>query len=169
LFKHERGKPILMNNLAIPGFYDCCAYDANGDLFGYGTQDQQSNDIIAELPRGAKSFKSISLHREISTLYGMQWDAKYLTVGDSDASPSVVRRYEVTSGGSKEIGSAPILGVTLLWQYFIDGTRIIAPSALFGYNPGGFVGLFHYPAGGTRIRIRAFSSPAAVVVSRAPH
>lgn len=168
LFKHERGKPTLVTDPSIPGFYTCCTYDNKGDLFGYGTEDQQGHNIIAELPRGSTSFTGINLGREISTLRGMQWDGKYLTVGDSDGSVASIIRYEITPSGGKERGSTPLTGVSLLWQYYIDGNRIIAPDAPF-VGQGGFVGLFHYPAGGTRIRVRRFSEPVAVVVSRAPH
>jgi hypothetical protein len=168
LFKHERGKPVLLVDSAIPGFYTCCTYDHNGDLFGYGTSENE-HTVISELPRGSTSFAHIALDRELSYLEGIQWVGKYLTVGETDgASHSQVLRYEISSGNATYVDSAPLNKVTLLWQYYVDGSRIIAPNAPFD-NPGGFVGLYHYPLGGAPIRMQPFSAPVAVVVSRAPH
>ena len=168
IFKHERGKPVLYTDQSIPAFRTCCTYDHNGDLFGYGTSDSSDRTVIAELPKGATSFTSIALDREFELLNGIQWVGKYLTVGNSDGYTSEIIRYELTSKGAKEIDSIALDDVAILYQYYIDGTRIIAPNAPRD-KPGGFVGLYHYPLGGAPIRMQPFSIPVAVVVSRAPH
>ncbi|MGA8533906.1 MAG: hypothetical protein WB615_07340 [Candidatus Tumulicola sp.] len=167
IFHHERGKPTLYADPSIPGFYTCCAYDHRGNLFGYGGGDGSEDSIIDELPKGSNSFTHIKLNPEISFLYGIQWVGHHLTVADSNSVQGGIDEYELTPSGAKKAGSIKLSGVTLLWQYFIDGNRVIAPDA--PVDAPGFVGLYHYPAGGNAIRIREFSEPVAVVVSRAPH
>ena len=165
IFHHERGKPVLYEDPSIPGFYDCCTYDHRGNLYGYGTENGSGHNVIAELPKGSNSFTSITLDHEISWLYGIQWVGQYLTVADSNTVTGGIDEYELTPNGAKLARSIKLNGVTLLWQYFIDGNRVIAPNAPF--EGPGFVGLYHYPAGGDPIRSREFSAPVAVVVSHA--
>ncbi len=166
VFKKARGKPGLFTDPSIPGFYNCCAYDNKGNLFGNGTVDQNQNLILVELPKGSSTFKSIPMHRDFLRVGGIQWDGQYLTVGDKY--DGLIIRYEITANGGKEVGSTALNGVTALDQYFIDGGRVVAPSDDYANPPGAFVGIFRYPAGGQRIRNRPFSAPYAVVVSRAP-
>jgi hypothetical protein len=165
IFHHERGKPTLYEDPSIPGFYDCCTYDHRGNLYGYGSENGSGHNIIAELPKGSNSFTHITLDHEINQLLGMQWVGRYLTVAETDAVNSVIDEYELTPNVTLA-RTIKLSGVTLLWQYFIDRNRIIAPNAPFE-GPGS-VGLFDYPAGGDPIRSHEFSEPVAVVVSRAP-
>lgn len=167
IFHHERGKPTLYKNSSIPGFYDCCTYDHQGNLYGYGTQNGSGNTTIEELPKGSSSFIGIPLHAEISWLYGMQWVGRYLTIADNNDQEAQIDEYDFTASGAKRVKAIKLPGTTLLWQYLIDGNRVIAPSWPFG-GPGS-VGVYDFPSGGKAIRSLEFSEPVAVVVSRAPH
>jgi hypothetical protein len=166
VFHHERGQPTLYEDPSIPGFYECCTYDHHGNLYGYGSENGSGHNIIAVLPKGSNTFAHVTLDHEISWLYGMQWVGRYLTIGDSDTVKSSIDEYALTPSGVTLARTIKLSGVSLLWQYFIDRNRIIAPNAPFE-GPGS-VGLFHYPTGGSPIRSREFSEPIAVVVSRAP-
>lgn len=163
IFDNARGKPKLFVDSAIPGFYTCCAYDGKGNLFGYGTEDSQDGRVLAELPRGSSTFVSVPLHRYFDQVAGLQWDGTYLTVGDD--SPGTIVQFKVVEGVAKEMGSTALSRVTRLGQYFVSRKRVIAPDA--PREQSGLVGIFAYPAGGQRIRIRPFSAPVAVVLSRA--
>jgi hypothetical protein len=166
IFKNGRGKPKLYHDTSIKGFYNCCTYDHRGNLYAYGTENQYGVNIIEVLPKGSSTFTSFTLDHEIPWLYGMQWVGKYFTVADSNLNTdSKIDEYTVSSGTATLAGTIPLKGVTLLWQYFIDRNRVIAPNAPF--EGSGSVGIYNYPSGDA-IRVLPFSEPVAAVVSRAP-
>lgn len=167
VYHNEGGKPKLYTDATVPGFYTCCAYDHKGNLYAYGTETSRGVNVISELPRGSTSFNHVQLDHEIPWLYGMQWVGKYLTVSDSNLNvTSSIDEYTISPSGIATLARKISLPkVTLLWQYFIDRGRIIAPNAPFGSNAG-LVGLYGYPAG-RDFRTYTFSQPVAVVVSRA--
>ncbi|HEY1682757.1 MAG TPA: hypothetical protein VGF98_14015 [Candidatus Tumulicola sp.] len=166
IYNRGRGNPKLYEDSTIKGFYDCCTYDHRGNLYGYGTENMSGKNIISELPKGSGTFSHVTLDHEIPFLYGMQWVGKYLTVADTGATSAAIDEYTISPSGAKLARTIKLAGVTLLWQYFIDGDRIIAPDAPF--TGSGFVGRYRYPAGGDAIKTNEFSQPVAVVVSRGP-
>ena len=166
VYRNGSGNPKIYQNTSTDGFYGCCAYDHSGNFYAAGEEATGGRNVIQVLPKGSKTFTSFTLDREVNGLYGMQWVGKYFTVSDSFLSnDSSILEYTVSSKGVTFARDISLKGVTLLWQYYIDRNRIIAPNAPFE-GPGS-VGLFKY-SDGAPIRTFPFSIPVAVVVSRAP-
>lgn len=166
IFHHERGKALVYDDPAVPGFYTCCTYDHQGNLYGYGSGDGDGGTVIVELPKGSNAFASIDITPGIESPDGIQWIGKYLTIADNGFSPGI-DEFALTENGPKKIRAIPLNGTTSIGQYDIDGNHVIVPSRTHG-DPG-FVGLYHYPDGGDPIRSWEFSAPAAVVLSRGQH
>ena len=161
IYKKARGRPTFY---ADSGFGDYeCGYDDKGNLFidGYVYSGHLN---FAELPKGSSTFTNITLNQSFDAAGGIQWDGKHLAVGDLYA--AVIYQFDISGSSGTEVGSTPLNGSGTVWQFFIDGDRVIAPSTFQDYS--GFVNIYDYPAGGAakRTRINA-SSPNGVVVSLA--
>jgi hypothetical protein len=89
----------------------------------------------------------------------------YLAVGDADE--PVIYQFDITGNQGKEVGSTPVSdSAPVIGQFFIARDRVIVPTA--PADNGGYVKLYHYPAGGNASRtLSNFSQPVAVVVSYA--
>jgi hypothetical protein len=61
-------------------------------------------------------------------------------------------------------GSTPLDGAGTVWQFFIDGDRVIAPSTF--QEDAGFFGIYDYPGGGAAKVTVGVYGPEGVVVSR---
>jgi hypothetical protein len=96
----------------------------------------------------------------------MQWDGKGLAFGPG-AQPTIYQIGLKKSGGSIT-GSTALTGAGDVWQFWIDGKRIIAPT--YGGSLGAVVGYFKYPAGGSATKtITGFSQPDGAAVSTIGH
>lgn len=157
IYKKARGRPTFY----AAGFaaYDC-GYDDKGNLFidGAVTSGHLS---LAELPKGGTTFRNVTLSQSFRAPGGIQWDGKYLAVGDLYA--AIIYEFDISGSGGTEVGSTPLNGAGTVWQFFIDGDRVIAPSTFEEYT--GFVGIYDYPAGGPprRTRINADNPYGAAV------
>ncbi|HEY1429520.1 MAG TPA: hypothetical protein VGF18_08095, partial [Candidatus Tumulicola sp.] len=136
------------------------AYDQNGDLFVYG-----STGTLVELPRNAGQFEQITLPLRVETPGGIAWDGKYLAIADADN--ATVYRFTIKGSTAKQVDSFPVDGANIIKQITIDHNRVLVPSDVT--HGAGVVSVYHYPAGGERVRtLRNFSQPYAAVVSRGP-
>lgn len=161
IYKKGRGRPTFY---ADAGFGDYeCGYDNKGNLFigGYVFSGKLN---FAELPKGSSTFENITLDQSFRAAGGIQWDGTHLAVGDLYA--AIIYQFDISGSTGTEVGSTPLNGAGTVWQFFIDGHRVIAPSTFEDYS--GFFGVYDYPGGGparkTRINV---SSPNGVVVSLA--
>jgi hypothetical protein len=131
-----------------------CGYDNTGNLFidGVNTSDQF---VFAELPKGSTTFTNIDLNQRFHWPGGIQWDGKYVAVGDRDG--GVI--YQTNGAGGQIEGKTTLVGVGIFSQYFIDGTTVVAPNnatAMF----------FKYPKGGKAFKtIDGIPEPFGAVVS----
>ena len=161
IYEHAKGTPkVYMDSEMYNMFH--CAYDPKGNLY----VDGLGRSIFAELPKGKKTFKNITLKG--GTIYpgGVQIDGKYVVVGDQQylgSSPPISAVYQTTGAGGK------IVGVTVLNpsvsqdvdQSWIQGNTIIGPS-IYG-NDAGF---YKYPAGGKPTKtIKGLREPYGAVIS----
>jgi hypothetical protein len=163
IFTNARGTPTTYTD---PDFseYFLCSYDDKGDLFVDGLT---SNDafIFAELPKDHKRFKYILLVPTIEFPGGVQWDGKYVAVGDQDV--PVIYRYKVSGGMGTGVGKTSLgSDADEVFQFFILGNRVIAPSVCV-YPCIGDVFYYHWPEGGssTRTITDGIRYPRGVVVS----
>jgi hypothetical protein len=144
-----------------------CGYDSNGDLFVDGNQTPTGPFELAELPNGSSTFKGISIDRIIYYPGGVQWDGKYLAVGDQEAGnkfASSVHQIKVAGAVGKVVSTTKLEGANDVVQFWIQGSTIVAPDI----NEPSDVRLFKYSAGGAPTRvITGLSSPLGATVSLA--
>jgi hypothetical protein len=162
LFKKARGKPVVYTDNGFNMY--ACAYDAKGDLFVDGFVESIGVQIT-EMPKGSTQFRNITLNQSLSTVGNLQWARGRLAVGD--AYQPVIYRFDIAGSEGTEVGSTPLSGSEpTIAQFFIAADRVIVPTEPQDY--GGYVKIYHYPAGGNASRtLSNFSIPVAVVVSYA--
>jgi hypothetical protein len=160
------GATGMPTSYSAPNFflYDYCGYDNKGNLYVDGNTGGggPSNFLFAELPSGGSGFSDITLPQSIYIPNGVQWDGKYVAVGDETAGGtpiSAIYRFKIaSSGGATEISTTPLYrqgggsAPTSVTEVWIDGKRVAGAngaSASGDNNPG----LWKYPKGGGAIKI----------------
>jgi glucose/arabinose dehydrogenase len=115
-------------------------YDKAGNLFVDG-YDSSRKFHYAELPAGGSSFTDITLSQTPGGEGNVQWDGKYMAVGDTGSTI-----YQ-TQGAT--VVSSTTLGNRCVEQFFIvpSKKKVIAPDACDAN-----AGVFAYPAGGSPLQ-----------------
>jgi hypothetical protein len=146
-----------------------CGYDSSGDLFVDGEQSQTGPFQLAELPQGSSAFTDISLNRIIYYPGGVQWDGKYVAVGDQEAGDkftSSVHQISLTGSAGAIVSTTRLEGTGDVTQFWIQGSRIVAPNIGEGHTSD--VRIFKYPSGGAPLDIiTGQSEPIGATVSLA--
>ena len=147
--------------------YEFCGYDAAGNLFVDG-ENKNATFEFAELPKGGGALESITLNQNIGWPGGIQWDGKYLTVGDQNK--PVVYQFAVQGTSGTKVGSTSLGGgdVGAVGQFQVLGHRLIAPNLCTGSCTGNVL-YYDYPAGGTATKTitNEYAIHGGLVVSRA--
>lgn len=151
IYRKARGRAKTYTYRPILG-YSYCTYDDSGDLFvdgapahGYGYDYE-----LAELSRGAKSLRAVSLAGGISWDAALQWNGHYLAVGQP-IRPNI-SRYAISAGYGKFVGSTSLTSAYNAIQFIIAGKKAIVTNQyfydiyIFRYD----VLVFNYPAGGSQ-------------------
>jgi len=144
-----------------------CAYDNQGNLFVDGTT-RYNQFALAELPKGSSAFTYIALSQTINTPGGIQWDGKYVALGDEGANPSVIYQLAITGSSATVVGTTTLSSTSRVRTFWIpdvgsskkQGRRVIAPSIY------GTVGYYSYPGGGSPTKTFSQNQPFAPVVSK---
>ncbi len=110
-----------------------CGYDAAGNLFVDGTNKTSGGFLLAELPAGHSKFTILTLKGATITFgAGVQFDGKYLAVGDQDGPDgnSVIYRVSVTGTTATVVGTTTLEGSKDVIQFFITRgkTGVVAPD-----------------------------------------
>lgn len=131
--------------------YGWCGYDGSGDLYVDGAS--YSNEVVfAELAKGGSALTAVSLNQSFRDTGGIQWDGKYLAVGDQ--SVPKLYRFSMQGGTGTEVGTINLeSGADFIHQFLIFGDKLIAPN--FYWIDNRFesnVLFFDYPAGGKATR-----------------
>ncbi len=143
IYNRSAGRPRLLTD---PDMFEPfhCGYDPQGNLY----VDGYSKDLafkFAVLPAGSSQFTSINLGKTF-TPGNVQWDGKYVAVGD--AGSNVIYQFKITGSAGTEVGSTSLGGVTYgLNDFWIDGGKVVGAAAVDGE-----VGIWKYPAGGTALK-----------------
>ena len=138
-----------------------CGYDHSGNLFVDGLSYQGLDDLfqLAQLPRGKRNFEVISINQTVESPGQVQWDGKYLAVGDAEQ--RLIYRISVT-------GTFGVVEKTVQLVdggangFLIRGGRLIDASYFYGE-----IQYFKYPAGGsaTKVITEGSSAPASAAIS----
>lgn len=146
-----------------------CGYDASGDLFIDGNQTSIGPFVLGELVKGASTVQILILNRPVYFPGGVQWDGKYMTVGDQEAGNQIassVHQFTVNGVHAKIVGTTPLHGASDVVQYWIQGKTIITPN--LGVEYPSDARIYPYPAGGaptTVIGSGTLDLPNGAVVS----
>jgi len=139
-----------------------CTYDDAGNLFVDGENDGSSSFEFAELPSGAKTFTNVTLNQAIGVAGGVQWDGKYVAVGDQYAD---IYQFSIQGTKGTKVGTTPLNGAGRNLEFWIQGSKVIVP---YENSSVGGVGIWHYPAGGASKKVvKGFEYPDGATVSKA--
>jgi hypothetical protein len=137
-----------------------CGYDDRGNLFfdgeSYGGQFR-----LAELPADSSSIVDISLSRTIGQPGAVQWDGRYVAVGDQ--SSNVIDQIQVSASSGTIAGSTQLRRAKDVVQFWIYGSKVVGSDALRRD-----VGLWKYSAGGSPTHViddKSLYEPIGAVVS----
>ncbi len=154
VYKNGTGSPAFYTDANIHYYY-YCGYDDKGNLFVDGLSDA-SNFGFAELPKGGTSFKDVSLGQTIYLPGGVQWDGKYMAVGDQVAVKhgftSTIYQFSISGSAGTEIGYTLLGGSKQVSQFWIPGVgkKHVEAKSVIGPDQNGQNTLFWaYPAGGS--------------------
>lgn len=133
-------------------------YDASGNLFVDGRSAAGSFEF-AELPAGASTFHQVSVPNTVEYPGGVQWDGKYITVGDQQG--QAIYRYSVSA-------SIATLKGTVAYS---DASDCVDGDIYKGYYLCPDAGdenvkVYAYPAGGAPLDTwtQSFDLPVSAVV-----
>jgi len=167
VYKQAKGTPtVYKSNSAYNPYF--CGYDDSGNLYvdGFNTNGQFQ---LSTLSSGSSSLTPISLSYEVGWPGAVQWDGRYLAVGDQIANKFVSERYRnviyqlsITNNAAKVIKTIPIKGGEEVVQFWIAGKTVVGPDAIKED-----VGFWRYPEGGrARSALTKFYEPVGTTVSR---
>lgn len=132
-----------------------CAYDDQGNLFGYGINREYKGRVV-ELPKGANTVGVLSLDRKLPGDGWIQWDGKHLAVSDlpQNDHTATIDRLRVSGSTAKVIGKTYLENVGRLPQFYvpqfwIEGTTILESTGYYAKA----IGLWNYPSGGKPKRV----------------
>lgn len=175
VFHKATGTPVDFSNPNI-WYYYYCGYDNKGNLFVDG-ETQGSVFGLGEVPRGGHKLKFINVDETIYLPGGVQWDGKYLAVGDQVAVKrnftSTIYQFAIKGNTGTEKSAMVLTGSSYVTQFFIPfvdasrkhkrGTLLIGPN-----QNGASTMIWDYPAGGDPVQtISGESAPIGVTVSLA--
>jgi hypothetical protein len=160
IYRNARGNAKYLY-FSTEGDADYCGYDNAGNLFVDGMAYQGLDYVfqLVELARGEQSFKVITVNKNVEAVGQVQWDGKYVAVGDSEQHliyrVDVTRTYGIVKKTIHLVGG----GVN---GFLIRGRRLI--DASYSYDE---VQYFNYPDGGTATKVitRDVSRPASAAIS----
>jgi hypothetical protein len=175
VYAHASGSPTAYSNPNIYWYY-YCGYDNNGNLFADG-ETISSVFGLGELAKGGSSLGFVTIDQTIYLPGGVQWDGKYLAVGDQVAVKhnftSTIYDFDVTGSEAKTVNTMVLTGsnqVAQFWIPFVDvGGKHGEGKLLIGPNQDGKDTLiWDYPTGGNPIQtISGEETPIGATVSLA--
>jgi hypothetical protein len=173
IFKGSSGSPSYYSGSDVATDY-FCGYDNKGNLFVDGEPSTGSGFAFAELPKGKKTLINITLNQSIDNPGGVQWDGKYIAVGDAGdgyQGGSPIYQFSIAGSSGTEIGSAPLANTVFDGQFWIQGKKVVVPNTYYTESDGwkGNVQVYGYPAGGMPKKTFTSSAynytPASSVIS----
>ncbi len=160
IYAGAKGTPQIYTDSSIEQ-YRFCGYDANGNLYVDG-ETPGGSFAFAQLPKGSSTFKDITVKQTIGWPGGVQWDGKYVAVGDTDA--GVIYRIEGRKGTmAAKVTLAQANYVNQFWIATAGKKHkgsVVAPS-----QDGGTVGFYPYPSGGAPTSTIEVSEPFGATLS----
>jgi WD40 repeat protein len=175
IYHHASGSPTTYSNPNIYYYY-FCGYDNRGNLFADG-ETYGSVFGLGEVPKGGNALNFITIDQTIYLPGGVQWDGKYLAVGDQVAVKhnftSTIDDFAINGSEATTVNTMILTGsnqVAQFWIPFVDtGHKHGEGKLLIGPNQDGADTLiWDYPSGGNPIQtISGETDPYGATVSLA--
>ncbi|HKU80634.1 MAG TPA: hypothetical protein VJP76_00590 [Candidatus Tumulicola sp.] len=149
IYKHAKAPYVGYATPLLEEYFD--GYDSSGNLFADGFT--RSGFGLAELPKGGKTFRTITTSNVVQFPGSVQWDGKYLVVTDQLANAlyqyKVVGTQATLKGTVQLSGSSDCAQTWIVPQTSASGTGVVY-CADAGTDDGE---VFKYPAGGSPIAV----------------
>jgi hypothetical protein len=162
IYKGAAGTPTTYTCSSLAKYY-FVGYDAKGDVYVDGEDTLSDGGFaLCGLASGGSSLSTVTLNQSVEFPGQVQWDGKYVAVGDQDE--ATLYQFTISgSSGTKE-GSTPLDESSDCVQVWIDGSTVICPD-----YPNADVKLYAYPAGGdpTSEITSGLSEPIGSAVAKA--
>jgi DNA-binding beta-propeller fold protein YncE len=160
VYKVASGTPTQYKDSDVYYYY-FCGYDDRGNLYFDGYTPNAAF-AFAMLPSGTSTFLNIALNQTIDVPGMVQWDGKWVAVGDQGTSSSIIYQFKIAGSGGTLEDQTLLKDANDVVQAWIHGTTLYAPDAA---EPR--VDLYKYRAGGYPIKVLGgFSEPIGTTVSR---
>jgi hypothetical protein len=159
----RQGKPIVYHTNFEPV---AGTYDDRGNIFADGIVNS-GDFIFEELAKGSKSFAIVRLNKPALNPGSVQWDGKYVVVGNGYLSEGpVLYRVQVSGNRGKVVQSVHLQSLTSPARFWIQDGNVVASQRAYTVRR---IGLYAYPAGGKRLDVfSGFHNPMGMTVSVAP-
>lgn len=146
IFLGAKGIPHSYQDPAFVTYY-FCGYDDKSNLFVDGANNGTSQTLFAELPKGKTTFTDITLNEKIGFPGAVQWDGRYIDVGDSFHQN--LYRFAISGKNGKAMGKLLFGGdhSTLSAQFWLQGSTVVLPYGTQRRSVHNF-GVWPYPKGG---------------------
>jgi hypothetical protein len=162
VYRKARGFPRSFIGYGMYYYY-YLGYDAKGNLYVDGLNYGGFGFVFGELRKGGGQINPLLLPNTVAFPGGIEWDGKYLAVGDAGTSI-----YQYSFSGSKATlkGTTSLTGAGTMGQFGISGSTVVTPNQFFSSSG---VLVFPYPAGGaaTQTITNGVFYPFSAVVSPA--
>ena len=148
IYKDAKGTPTCLNEPGIGAQYP--SYDDRGDLFFNGGTKKNSS-FLAEIPAGSTKVLKITLNKNVSSYYDLQWDGQYVAIqtklpGTLDQ-PVVIERIHVSGTDGTIVKTIRFKGWSNRTEYFWESGNLIVAPLTFS-EP---LGIWNYPQGGKQV------------------
>jgi hypothetical protein len=157
VYKKATGTPTLYTDPDVNEFR-LCGYDDKGNLFADGVSSASAFEF-AELPAGKSSLKTIPVQQTFEWPGGVQYDGKYVAVGDTDAG----KVYRIDGKTGKVVKTITLSDANEMNQFWIvpgSKEKLIGPL-----ENSSAVNLYPYPSGKFSKKLIQVSEPFGATVS----
>jgi hypothetical protein len=142
VYSQAKGTPILYSNGKM--LFNFCGYDDSGNLYADGIFEGVGLGFV-ELSKGGSSLVNLTLDQSLEAAGAVQWDGKYLAIGDDEANK--IYRFTVSGSSGTLEDTVTLGGAQQVMGWWIQGKKVIGP----GDGPS-TVWYWDYPAGGNSIK-----------------
>jgi hypothetical protein len=151
IFVAANQPPTLYANKNIVT-YGFCGYDARGNLFVDGINASWYPEL-AVLRHGSSALEGIKVNDTVGPLGAVQWDGKYLAVGQ--AIHPAIYRYRIRGNRGAVVGSTALTAAYQAHQFQIVEDRAIVANQYYHniYEVETNVIVFDYPACGQALEV----------------
>ena len=159
----RQGKPTVYHTHFEPV---AGTYDNHGNIFTDGIVNS-GDFIFEELGNGSKTFAPVRLDKPAINPGSLQWDGKYVVVGEGSISGGpMLYRVRVSGNRGKVVQSVQLQKLAVPPRFWIADRAVLASQH---GNSVRQIGLYDYPAGGKRLDVfLGFYNPMGMTVSVAP-